>query len=141
MTITFGPCRIWIGKRPAPFMNITGDHGLHSPGVFGLARRRDSTAPHSVNCGAGKGTFRKRGSASVTPPSPIHTPQMSGMDGAGLDEMADDPHARAASAYMMLAHPRSDRRRTFSLFVFRRCRMLPRTIARAGLRRSGRECL
>ena len=65
-------------------MNITGDHGLHSPGVIGLARRRDSTAPHSVNCGAGKGTFRKRGSASVTPPSPIHTPQMSGMDGVLL---------------------------------------------------------
>src|SRR4029079_19373536 len=117
MTITFGPCRIWIGKRPAPFMNITGDHGLHSPGVFGLARRRDSTAPHSVNCGAGKGTFRKRGAASVTPPSPIHTPQMSGMDGAGLDERADDPHARAASAPAMLTHPRSDRRSTFSLVV------------------------
>src|SRR6187399_2084486 len=118
MTITFGPCRIWIGKRPPPPMNITGDHGLHSPGVFGLARRRDSTAPHSVNCGAGKGTFRKRGSASVTPPSPIHTPQMSGMDGAGLDETADDPHAMlatvAASAHTMLRYPRSDRRSTFS---------------------------
>ena len=41
--------------------------------------------------------------------------------------MAEDPHAMADSAHTMLTHPRSDRRSTFSLFVFQRCRMLPRT--------------
>ena len=66
----------------------------------------------------------------MTPPSPIHTPQMSGMDGVLL-EVTDDPHAMAVSAHTMLTHPRSNRRSTFNLFVFRRRRMLPRRIRKS----------
>jgi hypothetical protein len=46
------------GNNPLPFMNITGFQGLHSPGVFGLASRFDSAAPHAVKSGSGNGVFR-----------------------------------------------------------------------------------